>query len=178
MPNPLIICPGFHEPAWTDKWLRGMALEATQVRCLPPLEPVYSPGVVLEFCQAHCDATQPLVMVAYSAGVVGGLGAAERWQALGGVVGGVVVIDAWGVPLWGKFPLVTVSHDWITDACGQAWGKQNHFFAQPAVTHAQLWQSPQGAWGLGTLNGETTRQTAKTFVQKNVKQFQSVPCET
>ncbi|WP_156804779.1 hypothetical protein [Synechococcus sp. PCC 6312] len=150
-----------------------MNLETSEVRCFPASKPVYSPAAVLEFYQAGCDPTQPLIMVAYSAGVVGGLGAAQLWQKLGGIVGGVVVIDAWGVPLWGNFPLVTVSHDWITDVCGQAWGKRNHFLAQPAVTHAQLWQSPQSAWGLGTFEGQTNRQTAKTFIQKNLEQFRN-----
>lgn len=166
MSNPLIICSGFHDPDWTRQWLIGMDLNQSQVRCFPPSEPIYSPKAVLQFCQAWCKLTQPLVVVAYSAGNVGGLGAAIQWQKRGGTVARFVAVDPWGVPLVANFPVITLSHDACTDFYCQAWGIRDRFVAIPPVGHQQLWQFPQSAWGLGIVQGKPQRQTARTFIHK------------
>lgn len=161
-----MICPGVHDPAWTRQWLKGMNLDQSEICCLPPSVPVYSPKAVLQFYQAGCELTQPLMIVAYSAGNLGALGAAIQWQKGGGIVAKFIAVDPWGVPLRANFPIISLSHDACTDFYCQAWGIRDRFVANPPVSHQKLWQCPQSAWGLGLIHGKSRRLTAQTFIHQ------------
>jgi hypothetical protein len=95
-----------------------------------------------------------LVFLSFSAGVVGAIGAARTWQRAGGQVKAFIAVDGWGVPLRGEFPLYRLSHDsfthWSSLPLG---GVAESFYADPPVSHLELWRSPQTVWG-HQLKGE------------------------
>jgi hypothetical protein len=90
----------------------------------------------------------PLVLIGFSAGVVGAMGAALGWQAMGGTVKALLAIDGWGVPLLGEFPIHRLSHDSFTH-WSSAWlgAGEDSFYADPGVAHLDFWRSPQTAEG-------------------------------
>lgn len=89
-----------------------------------------------------------LVFVAFSAGVVGAIAAARLWQAQGGSVKALIALDGWGVPLYGKFPIHRLSHDYFTHWSSALLGSGcDNFYADPAVEHLDLWRSPQQTQG-------------------------------
>ena len=55
-----------------------------------------------------------LTFICFSAGVVGGIGAAHLWQSHFGPVRAFIALDGWGVPLFGDFPIYRFSHDEFT----------------------------------------------------------------
>ncbi len=106
------------------------------------------------------------MIVAFSVGNVGAIGAAQQWQKQGGHVQGFVAVDAWLVPLWADFPVFTLCHDWSTDVVIQRLSRPlARFYAHPAVSHGTLWRAPQSVWGLGLINGTKQRLTAVDFVK-------------
>lgn len=155
---PIILCPGIHNPALTvDFWA---AIES--VKSLNPLFSAlpapyivpdaqywgFSPAHILQFLHQNVSTTQPLVMIGFSAGVVGMAGAAWAWQQQGGTLRALIALDGWGVPLYGSCPIYRLSHDAFTHWSSQALGMgQDPFYAAPGVAHLDLWRSPQEAWG-------------------------------
>jgi hypothetical protein len=107
----------------------------------------------------------PLLFISFSAGVVGAIAAAQMWQGLGGQVRAFLALDGWGVPLWGSFPIHRVSHDafthWSSALLG---GGSESFYADPAVSHLDLWRAPQTARGWQIQNTGKTATTAAEFV--------------
>ena len=95
----------------------------------------------------HSDS---LTFFAFSAGVVGAMGAARLWQRKGGRVKGFFAFDGWGVPLVADFPIHCFSHDQFTHHTSTFWVKnQDHFSAYPSVSHLDIWRSPfnlNGYW--------------------------------
>lgn len=158
----VIICPGVHPPELTQGFLEGIGklLNLKQVYVLPTSQfPAYSGLHILKFLSRqpsaqvqlqHCTL-HPLVLIGFSAGVVGAIGAAQILQSLGGQVKAVIAFDGWGVPLLGNFPIHRVSHDRFTDWSSTLWGRNDSsFYADPDIAHLDLWRSPQ------TVQGWTT----------------------
>lgn len=107
----------------------------------------------------------PLLFISFSAGVVGAIAAAQMWQGLGGQVRAFLALDGWGVPLSGSFPIHRLSHDAFTH-WSSAWlgGGSESFYADPAVSHLDLWRTPQTARGWRIQNTGKTATTAAEFI--------------
>ncbi len=152
----VIICPGVHSPELTQEFLEGIGkvLNLRQVYVFPTRQfPAYSAIHILKFLSGQSSAQDlqlqhcilhPLVLIGFSAGVVGAIGAAQILQSFGGQVKAVIAFDGWGVPLLGNFPIHRVSHDRFTDWSSTLWGRNDSsFYADPATAHLDLWRSPQ-----------------------------------
>lgn len=159
----VILCPGIHDPTLTQNFLAGMGASLINPLVFPiDRYPPYSVGHILQFLQHHqldshalaepddtaAQATDSLVFIAFSAGVVGAIGAARLWCRQGGQVKALIALDGWGVPLYGPFPIHRMSHDSFTHwSSSLLEHNQPGFYADPAVPHLELWRSPQTADG-------------------------------
>ncbi len=158
----LIICPGVHDPALTTGFVEAISNEWGQFEPVQPLlvfpterYPAYSAPHILQFLDRQLRAenpedflTVPLVIIGFSAGVAGAIGAAWGWQWLGGTIQGLIALDGWGVPLGGDFPIHRVSHDYFTHWSSALLGAGgDSFYAEPAVAHLDLWRSPHTVIG-------------------------------
>jgi hypothetical protein len=168
----IVICPGIHPAEWTEEFVKGLLfLQATHeesfrdvpkelhsqepglhsqelpnILIFPPENPAYSPLHLLEFLSPF--SPDPLLFIAFSAGVVGAIGAARLWQKQGGTVKALIALDGWGVPLEADFPIHRVSHDYFTHWSSALLGKgSDSFYADPGVAHLELWRSPQTVLG-------------------------------
>lgn len=158
----IIICPGIHDPELTQSFIAGwlnpvadgaMSQYAENILVFPGQGLLtLSAFHILDFL---CDRLgnelkSPVIFVSFSAGVVGAIAAAVKWQLLGGHVKAFIAIDGWGMPLWGNFPIHRLSHDYFTHWTSTLLGGgQNSFYASPAVDHLAMWRSPQivkGSW--------------------------------
>lgn len=160
----IVICPGIHSPELTEQFIAALGQPLDQVLIVPSDRiPVYSPKHIFNFLSpVH---PMPLLFIAFSAGVVGAIGAARLWQRQGGKVQGLVAIDGWGVPLFGNFPIHRMSHDFFTHWSSALLGEGlKSFYADPPVEHLTLWHSPDQVQGYGIV--ETSRQaiTANHFL--------------
>jgi hypothetical protein len=151
----LVICPGIHPEALTAQFLTSLQGAWLQKNTTPftyliaPADlPIYSPVALLTWLRQHCRLEQPLLLLSYSAGVVRAIGAAWGWQLVGGKIAALIAMDGWGVVLSGHFPIYRLSHDefthWSSHLLG---GGLESFYAQPGVTHLDLWASPDQARG-------------------------------
>lgn len=157
----VVICPGMHELEATHSFLANLG-ERSQDLLVFPAEryPAYSTPHIVNFLHRQLSnplsphtwrdaVTTPLVFIAFSAGVVGAIGAANLWQWMGGKVKAFIAIDGWGVPLLGNFPIHRLSHDSFTHWSSIVLGSgSDSFYADPPVAHLDLWRSPQtvGGW--------------------------------
>jgi hypothetical protein len=125
-----------------------------------PLDPQTSEGVTYSPTKMGLPK---LKIICFSAGVVGSIFAAYLWQLWGGKISTFIAVDGWGMPLKGDFPIYTLSHDFFTYA---SWGQWNHnsgaFYADPPVSHLQLWHSPHTTRGQAT--NAHTPLTALEFI--------------
>jgi hypothetical protein len=179
----ILICPGIHPPRLTEQFLQGLgwanqADRLASLYCFPSAdEPVYSPWHVYQFLHARgVDQTQPLLLIGFSAGVVGAIGAARLWQQQGGQVKALIALDGWGVPLVGNFALHRISHDWFTH-WNFGWPQPDSFYADPSVDHLTLWQSPETVigWHIQTSGSEQkTQQTVASYITDLVRRYETV----
>jgi hypothetical protein len=183
----VVICPGIHQPELTESFLKELQVARAARNPLIPTQqsrfdsslnypknllifpaqrlPVYSAIHVREFLGQHCSMAFPLVMICFSAGVVGGIGAAWGWQQAGGTIKAFMALDGWGVPLYGDFPIHRLSHDRFTHWSSQLLGAGiDSFYADPSVEHLELWRSPQMAHGWWGQKSQLQRTTAATFL--------------
>jgi hypothetical protein len=159
----IVICPGIHSPNLTENFIFGLQLPQTQEATVFPTEkyPVYSPLHVLDFLLPNCHS--PLTFIAFSAGVVGAIGAARLWQAQGGTVTALIALDGWGVPLEGDFPIHRISHDRFTAWSSALLGAgADSFYADPPVAHLELWRSPQTVQGWWTTLNHSQQPVSTT----------------
>lgn len=169
----VLICPGIHPPELTRCFLAGLGRQPGQDLVFPADRyPAYSAYHIWQFLQDQMLQNQPLqnqegysreiLLVGFSAGVVGAMGAAALWQGLSGIVMGnvkaLIALDGWGVPLAGNFPIYRISHDpfthWSSNWLG---GGREGFYADPPVSHLDLWQFPQRAKGWWVASGVEKR---------------------
>jgi len=160
-----VICPGFHDRTLTDEFLAGLAADWREPPLVFPAErssPV-SAIALWQFLDANISDRRgiPLILIGFSAGVVGAIAVSALWQQSGGRVKGAIAVDGWGVPLAGNFPAYRVSHDRFTHDSSQLLGGGNEsFYADPGVEHLDLWRSPQTASGWWLRETETGLKTA------------------
>ncbi len=178
----IIICPGVHNPALTDKFVTCLYEEITHsasnyndVNILVfPTDGISSlSGLhILEFLRRKLKSKlkSAVIFIGFSAGVVGAITAAHLWQLEGGHVKAFIAIDGWGVPLFGNFPIHRISHDYFTHWSSLLLGgDQNNFYADPPVDHLQMWENPQAVQGWSvksTINSSSVRLSASEFIQK------------
>lgn len=167
----LLICPGVHAPELTQQFLVGaqLPLAPEKILVIPGEQlPVWSGVAVLDFLQHRLDRQEPLVLIGFSAGVVGAIVAAQGWQAQGGKVAGMFALDGWGVPLYGDFPIYRLSHDYFTYWSSAILGEGlDSFYADPPVDHLCFWRSPQttqGWWLSPQRPYERKFTTATSFI--------------
>lgn len=166
----LIICPGVHAPGLSDRFLAALNQQLQPAGIVPPVLPEqvlptqrYAPFnglAVWSFVQATAEPQSPLLLIGFSAGVVGAIAAAQLWQAQGRTVAALIAMDGWGVPQVGNFPLHRLSHDYFTHWSSAVLGAgQDSFYADPPVDHLDLWQFPDRAVGVRVSPSGGTRQT-------------------
>lgn len=180
---PIVLCPGVHSPTLTTN------LQQTLQQCLAegvtsqpeiltfPTDryPAYSATHLLQFLQSELNYHQPVLFIAFSAGVVGAIAAAWHWQRSGGTVLALIALDGWGVPLYGNFPIHRISHDYFTH-WSSAWlgSGEDSFYADPAIDHLDLWRSPQtvqGWWMTGTTSNLRIPTTEANFLTELCKRY-------
>lgn len=118
----------------------------------------------------------PILLIGFSAGVVGAAILASFWQKFGGRVVALIALDGWGVPLGRSFPVHRVSHDPFTHWSSALLGAgQANFYASPAVGHLDLWRSPQVVQGWGQVNyqGPYRLGTAALFISQWLAAYQT-----
>ena len=147
----------------TDRFIQSLELENYLVlpteRYLP-----YNAIAVYHWLDRQLSKTQPITFIAFSAGVVGGFGAAIAWQLQGGKVHSFIAFDGWGVPLGGNFPIYRVSHNYFTHWSSTLLGAGLGFYAEPAVEHLELWRSPNCCGWQVISSGWKTRDTLNNYL--------------
>ena len=165
----IVICPGVHPPELTARfiesiqdWLGSDYLILPTDKYLP-----YNAIAVSQWLEGQqIPKSRPLSFIAFSAGVVGSIGAAIAWQLQGGTVHSFIAFDGWGVPLLANFPVYRVSHNrfthWSSSILG---GGTTGFYADPEVKHLELWRSPAACSGWQTISlGCRTRNTLANYL--------------
>lgn len=146
----LIICPGIHPAYLTNSFVNKLQL-TNELLVLPTDRyPPYSAIHINLWLKQNQISPQntALFFIAFSAGVVGSIGAALAWQLQGGKVAALVAIDGWGVPLFANFPIYRFSHDYFTHWSSALLGMgEESFYADPSVEHLEIWRSPELCWG-------------------------------
>ena len=158
----ILVCPGYNPPGGTRAFCRQLGdfcgAPGVEIRTVPVLKiaPYDGRGILTVLT----DVTCPVMIIGFSAGVVGAIAAARLWEKQGGKITGLVAIDGWGVPLGGNFPIHRLSHDafthWSSGLLGAGAGA---FYADPAVDHLQLWQAPETVWGWSVVGTERSDYT-------------------
>lgn len=144
----------------------------------------FSPFLILEFLQQQIETPRQsdLIFLAFSAGVVGAMGAAQAWHYhRGQSVRALIAVDGWGVPLAGEFPIYRLSHDYYTHWSSALLGAgRSRFYADPAVSHHSLWRSPTQVTGWQIEPASKSAQakfptTAATFLTTLLQQHSPDP---
>lgn len=189
----IVICPGVHEYSLTQSFLTSLenSLLSFRSRGITPANllvfpadrvPGYSGLHILQFVSERLSAIAPansrqvpLVFIGFSAGVVGAIAAAWGWQAQGGTVRAFFALDGWGVPLGGNFPIHRLSHDYFTHWSAALLGAgEDSFYAEPAVSHLELWVSPATAIGyqISPTSGQpAVKTTALNFLVTRLQRY-------
>jgi len=175
----VIICPGIHDPDLTQEFLKGLEWQGADFLIFPVEEyPAYSAIDILHFLRSRRLPELPVVLISFSAGAVGAIGACWGWQMLGGRVKAFIALDAWGVPLWGNFPIYRLSHDYFTHWSSALLGAGvESFYADPPVEHLDLWRSPttaQGWWVRTESEGNGEQRspvTAAVFLRHLLQRY-------
>lgn len=175
---PIVLCPGMHSSTLTQAFQQFLVeiAEEPEILVFPADRyPAYSASDLVEFLQQKLNYYQPVLFIAFSAGVVGAIAAAWQWQQSGGTVLALIALDGWGVPLYGNFPIHRISHDYFTH-WSSAWlgAGADSFYADPAIDHLTLWRSPQtveGWWMTGTSSLAQRPTTQATFISELLKRY-------
>ncbi len=174
----VIICPGIHETQLTDNFLNSifrieqqfLLNQDTELLVFPTEKyPAYSPVDVYQWLIAATTLDE-LLLICFSAGVVGGFGAATALQLQGVTIKAFVAIDGWGVPLLADFPIYRLSHDYFTHWSSALLGAgNNNFYCEPPVAHLTVWQSPETCQGWIVKEGKDReikiKSSAKDYLQ-------------
>ena len=163
----LLISPGCHSPELTHSFLRSLrsAIAPQQLWVLPVCLTPWGLSDLLHN-QLTPQLDQPLHIIAFSAGVVVAYPIALAWQSMGGA-SHMIAMDGWGMPLLGTFKISRMSHDrWTHDTTyfPSAPESQGSFYADPAVEHLTLWQSPDLVLGQGVIGETCQSMTAMEFI--------------
>ncbi|MGL5881148.1 MAG: hypothetical protein ACRC2V_25690 [Xenococcaceae cyanobacterium] len=170
----VLICPGIHSPQLTESFLQAIQTPSTRLVFPSYQYPAYSTVDIFNFLlknEPNPATAPPLLFICFSAGVVGGIGAAIAWQMQGGKVNVFIAIDGWGVPLFADFSIHRFSHDYFTHWSSALLGAgEDSFYADPAVEHLEMWRSPQTIMGWWqTKTGLKERCSAADALKKFLK---------
>jgi hypothetical protein len=163
----IIICPGIHPPQLTEKFLENLGLDNHHYLVFPDHQQwAFSPEKIVKFINQQA-ITEELFFLAFSAGVVGAFGAALHLQK-SYLIKGLIALDGWGMPLYADFPIYRLSHDYFTHWSSNLLGAgEQNFYADPSVSHLDLWSKPHQVQGWQTLtSGCRVRLTAQDFLQE------------
>lgn len=166
----ILLCPGFNPPGGTAQFranLQDLSRFADLDLLTVPTGTIapYDGGKIVEFLKTHRNP-DPITLIGFSAGVVGAIAAAHRWQQQGGTITQLIALDGWGVPLVGDFPIYRLSHDWTThwQSFPLGMGSRN-FYADPPVEHLELWANPAQVQGWVEQGwGQRERLSAIAFI--------------
>lgn len=172
-----IICPGIHSPQLTESFIQGVRNIIEPKDCLILSTEQYKPYCAIsieQWLKTHYSSPKNapvLSFLSFSAGVVGSIIAANQWQLQGGRINSFVAFDGWGMPLLGNFPIYRVSHDRFTHDTSAIFGRgENEFYADPAVSHLELWRLPNACDGwLVISNGMKVRCSLLEYLESKVK---------
>jgi hypothetical protein len=189
----IIICPGIHQPELTTSFISALQslldddfdVEQSRDKSVNILTFerhdlfVLSQLNVFHFLKENLSSSlkSPVIFIAFSAGVIGAIGAATMWQMVGGNVKAFIAIDGWGVPLWGNFPIHRISHDEFTHWSSSLLGSgEDNFYANPTVDHLTMWRSPlevKGDWVNSSTGNTVIKQhlTAGYFLQMLLSRY-------
>lgn len=152
----VIICPGIHETQLTEGFLNSIfrfeeefLFDKNRDLLVFPTakERAYSPIDIYQWLSSSTTLVNVL-FICFSAGVVGGFGAATALQLQGVKIQAFVAIDGWGVPLLADFPIYRLSHDYFTHWSSAFLGAgKDNFYCDPPVPHLTLWESPETCEG-------------------------------
>lgn len=174
----IVICPGIHSPELTDSFIRGLQDQIKGDYLVLPTEfAPYSAIAISQWLDRQpLSKTEPLSFIAFSAGVVGSIGAAKRWQTQGGRVKCLIAFDGWGMPLVADFPIYRVSHDYFTHWSSSLLGAgETGFYADPEVGHLDLWQSPSDIYGWQAIAiGCKTRTFLSDYLTEVLNSFAAI----
>ncbi len=138
--------------------------------CLEPEAPPYSFQNVRRLLER--TSTPEIVVIAFSAGVVGAVGALTKgWlQQAGLKVEALIALDGWLVPLVKSFPVYRLSHDRFTHQTSRPLGMgTTNFWADPQVPHRFLWSSPGAVKGWQVTGKTQVATTALDFLQDRLR---------
>ncbi|MEO0408523.1 MAG: hypothetical protein AAF289_14340 [Cyanobacteria bacterium P01_A01_bin.135] len=175
----ILLCPGMHPEAATESFKRSLSSQPV-VTFPAHVQPSYSPQHVVTWLQSgSLPLQQGLCIVAFSAGVVGALGAARLLWREGVPIHTLIALDGWGVPLQEAFPTHRLSCDKFTHQTSLLLGPRSgeHFYADPSANHLQLWRSPQEVAGWRVSQGPTGkratthRTTAAVFLNELLQRY-------
>ena len=107
---PIIICPGIHEPALTQSFIQGCLNPTSQ----KSVDLLVFPGQsyltlsafhILDFLYNRLSnkLESPVMFICFSAGVIGGIGAATAWQLLGVMFKLLLLLMVGEFLLWENF---------------------------------------------------------------------------
>lgn len=183
----IIICPGIHKPEFTQEFWQALqrcatgnlSHKLTENLLILPHRDYHSYSAIHIWADLlhHQDSTKtPIILIAFSAGVVGAIGAAWGWQVLGGEVKALIALDGWGVPLYGNFPIHRLSHDEFTHWSSALVGKgEESFYGDPAVDHLNLWRKADTCQGWrvnrGGMEEKRDRITAAQFILELLQRY-------
>lgn len=172
-----IICPGVHPPHLTQSFIESIDWQGIDVLVFPSdLYPGYCGVNIYNFLSQHqIERTSQLILIGFSAGVVGAIAAAWLWQLSGGKVKAIIAFDGWGVPLFGNFEIYRFSHDYFTHITSGWLGTgRESFYTDPPIAHLEFWRSPHLAKGYSVSNSDifssfTQPITAASYLEDLLK---------
>jgi hypothetical protein len=168
----VIVCPGVHSHQLTEDFLR--AIEAPDRWLVFPNSeyPAYSAIDIFNFLLKNKPDpafASPVLFICFSAGVVGGIGAAIAWKMNGGKIKAFIAIDGWGVPLIADFPIYRFSHDYFTHWSSSLLGAgEDSFYADPEVEHLEMWRSPDKIMGWLEMRSVTKKYCSAVGAFKKI----------
>ncbi|MBR8830883.1 MAG: hypothetical protein N5P05_000193 [Chroococcopsis gigantea SAG 12.99] len=168
----IIICSGIHSHNLTIDFINGLKRSGigsdnyaiVPIHYNPPLFPL---ALALWLKTNFADDDRAITIISFSAGVVGAIVAANLWQFWGGKIAKFIAVDGWGVPLMGDFPIYRLSHDYFTHWSSViGGGGERDFYAQPAVSHLDLWRFPHESRGWEIAGAKKTYTNAAAFLSE------------
>lgn len=150
----LIICPGVHPEWWTHCFVQQLDAQLPEARLMRLIMPAttgrpWSPYALRVWLQEQAIAPMtPLVFIAFSAGCVAATSLIWHRHQQGHPVLAAIAVDGWGVPLVLPCASYRLSHDAFTHHTSIATERhQPSFYADPPVSHQQLWCNPAHVQG-------------------------------
>ncbi|MBZ8178732.1 hypothetical protein [Oscillatoria salina] len=176
-----LICPGIHSPQLTDSFVQQLCQNSEEnlknFIIFPAQErQAYSAIDIFNFLESNVtlNSNSSVLFIAFSAGVVGAMGAALGWQMQKRKVKALIAFDGWGMPLAGNFPIHRVSHDYFTHWSSALLGAgEDSFYAEPSVKHLALWANPQATLGWWVKSsGCRVRCSTREFLTVLLKRYE------